>query len=125
VDRIDRSWIEGRARELRVGMPDAEVILWSFIQKRQLLGYKFRRQYVVGRAILDFYCPERRLAVEIDWAEHDPEQDEARDAWLASQGIHVLRFSNLEIYHQLFDVLADIANHLEERPAWRLNKRLR
>ncbi len=80
MTKSDRDWIELRAAELRQAMPEAEVILWSALRRRQLGGYRFRRQYVVGRAILDFYCPEGRLAIEVDGAEHDVDQDEQRDA---------------------------------------------
>jgi len=122
---MDRGWIERRAAELRKTMPDAEVILWTFLQNRQLGGHKFRRQYVVGRAILDFYCPQRRLAVEVDGATHDVDEDERRDAWLATKGIQVLRVDNDEVYREIYDVLVHITNQLEGRPVHSRNRRLR
>ncbi|MGI8822221.1 MAG: endonuclease domain-containing protein [Acidimicrobiia bacterium] len=115
---VDRDWIRARARELRRSMPDAEVILWDRLRKRRLAGYRFHRQHAVGRAILDFYCPERRLAVEVDGDTHDPHQDARRDARLAVGGIDVVRVSNDDVYCHLYDVLEDIAECLEARPSW-------
>ncbi|MCI0545456.1 MAG: DUF559 domain-containing protein [Actinobacteria bacterium] len=112
MDDTDRPWIEARAAQLRRTMPDAETILWSFLRRRGVLGQRFRRQYVVGRVILDFYCPARRLAVEIDGPTHDLDEDTRRDVWLATQGIEVMRFCNDDIYTELYDVLGDITERL-------------
>ena len=73
-----------------------EVILWECLRKGRLKGHQFRRQHPLGSYILDFYCPAARLAIEIDGEGHyHPDQqrhDSARDAWLGSKSVRVLRF---------------------------------
>jgi very-short-patch-repair endonuclease len=126
VDVDDREWILGRAAEMRAAMPDAEVILWSHLRRRALDGYRFRRQYIVGRAILDFYCPQRRLAIEVDGPTHDPTDDDRRDGWLATKGIRVMRFDNDDVYRHLEDVLGEIRLALMVQPGKRpRNQRVR
>ena len=84
-----------RGRALRRGQSLPEGILWRALRRKSLTA-RFRRQHPVGTFILDFYCPAARLAVEVDGASHDGDQalrrDTARDAWLARQGIRVMRF---------------------------------
>jgi very-short-patch-repair endonuclease len=86
-----------RARRLRGALTGAELGLWVRLRNRQLGGFRFRRQHPVGPFILDFYCPEARLAVEIDGDSHGLEGREAhdarRDAWLLSQGVQTFRIS--------------------------------
>ena len=86
-----------RARRLRRSMTGQEVGLWVRLRNRQLGGYRFRRQHPMGPYILDFYCAEVRLAVEIDGYSHGvegcPAHDERRDAWLLEQGVRTLRIS--------------------------------
>ncbi len=87
-------------------------MLWSALRGRQMAGLKFRRQHPIGQVILDFYCVEKRLAVEVDGEVHlDPQQaahDEDRTEYLATQGICVLRFTNAEVEHRLPEVLKKI-----------------
>ena len=84
-----------RARSLRRTLTLPEAILWRALRRRTLAGFRFRRQHPVGPYVLDFYCPEARLALEVDGAAHDhPLQairDDRRTAWLADHGIRVLR----------------------------------
>ncbi len=86
-----------RARRLRKALTGPEIGLWARLRGRQAGGFRFRRQHPVGPYILDFYCPEARLAVEVDGDTHDlPDQiahDARRDAWLAGQGIRTLRMA--------------------------------
>ena len=84
------------AREMRKQMPDAEVMLWKLLRNRSIAGAKFRRQHPVGRYILDFYCDEKKLAIELDGSQHadQSEYDQKRDAYLNTLGIRVLRFWN-------------------------------
>ena len=83
------------ARKLRRQMTLPEVVLWQVLRGCQLEGLKFRRQHAFGPYILDFYCAEARLAVEVDGAFHyeegAPEHDEERDAYCARYGIRTLR----------------------------------
>lgn len=77
-------------------MTDAEALLWMLLRSRRMAGAKFWRQHPVGRYILDFYCVEEKLAVELDGGQHGEavDYDEQRDNWLRAQGIRVLRFWN-------------------------------
>ncbi|MGH8015827.1 MAG: endonuclease domain-containing protein, partial [Candidatus Zixiibacteriota bacterium] len=103
---------------LRNQMPSAEVILWSRLQKRQVLGFKFRRQYSVGPYVLDFYCPAAKLAIELDGSSHfqndEPEYDRNRQVSIEQLGIRFLRFTNLEIYKHLNETMEAIAEALKE-----------
>ena len=87
------------ATQLRAGMTDAEALLWAMLRNRRLAGAKFRRQHPVGRFILDFYCADKKLAVELDGGQHADavDYDQRRDAWLGAQGIHVVRFWNNQV----------------------------
>jgi very-short-patch-repair endonuclease len=82
------------ARELRGRMTDAEALLWKLLRNRRLAGFKFRRQHPMGRYILDFYCDEKKLCIELDGSQHmkSANYDSNRDAWLQTQGVRVLRF---------------------------------
>jgi len=108
----NKSTEKQKRSQLRGQMPQAEAILWSKLQKRQVLGFKFRRQFSVGAYILDFYCPDAKLAVEIDGDSHlrenAPEYDGNRQASIEQLGIHFLRFTNQEIHKNLFEVLETI-----------------
>lgn len=102
-------------KELRSHLTPAEAKLWTYLQRAQLEGRKFRRQHSVGGYILDFYCPVERLAVELDGAAHDSETarlyDEERDLFLLHCHIRVLRFENKWVFLQPDCVLAEIAKH--------------
>jgi len=93
------------ARDLRRGMTPAEEVLWKALRGRRLHGLKFRRQHPLNRFILDFYCVERQLVVEVDGGVHAaPDQaarDEERTLWLSTQGIRVLRVTNEEVENDL------------------------
>ncbi|MFN9846768.1 MAG: endonuclease domain-containing protein [Alphaproteobacteria bacterium] len=116
-----RTLIANRARALRRVMSDPEVILWTRLRGRSPDKPTFRRQHPFGSVILDFYCPSARLAVEVDGATHwdDAAQarDEARDHWLRSQGVDVMRIPASQVYNQLGDVVDAIL--------WRVDERLR
>ncbi len=100
------------ARELRRRQTPAERKLWAALRNRRLAGLKFRRQHPFERFILDAFCVEHQLEVEVDGEIHDnPEQaeyDAARRAYLQARNIRVLRFSNEEIEHNFEDVLRKI-----------------
>ncbi len=104
--------IVDRARNLRQEQTSAEVRLWSALRNRQLAGLKFRRQHPYGQFILDFFCVERQLAVEVDGGVHFNAEQAARDAerseFLEKRGVHVIRFTNDEVEQHLPDVLHKI-----------------
>ena len=106
-------------RDLRKGMTSAEVVLWKMLSGRRLDGLKFRRQFGVGPYVLDFYCPELRLAIELDGAAHDtPEAihyDRERTAWLTEEfGIRVLRFRNEQVFETPDLVIEEIMRVVDE-----------
>ena len=107
------------ARKLRRKEPPAEETLWELLRNRQLGGAKFRRQHQFGPYVLDFFCAEAKLAVECDGEPHNQagrqRVDHKRDAYLRSQGLTVLRFTNQFILDETEKVLADIGSHLQEK----------
>ena len=113
-----RSEKELRQR-LRRDMPRAEILLWSKLRGRQLSGCKFRRQYSVGPYMIDFYCPEFKLAAELDGDSHFGDGAERRDAdrqaYVESFGITFLRFTNEDIFRNLDEVLQAIAARIAPR----------
>jgi len=100
-----------QARKLRRAMTAPEVSLWSVLRSRPA-GLIFRRQHPIGRFVLDFYCPQAKLAIEIDGAAHDmgdrPERDWLRDAMLAAQGISTVRIPAADVMAGLDRVVAAI-----------------
>ena len=103
-----RTLIHSRAKALRKTMSEPEVMLWSRLRGRSSDRPTFRRQHPIGGIIIDFYCPSARLAIEVDgsthWDEEAAGRDEARDAWLARQGIAVLRIPASRVYQDLASV---------------------
>jgi very-short-patch-repair endonuclease len=110
--------IELNARNLRQNLTPAEQILWQHLRNRKLHGLKFRRQHPIGRFIVDFYCPEYRLIVELDGEIHDRqvEYDMARTEQLQADGDRVLRFQNQEVLDRLSWVLEQILQGLHSQP---------
>ena len=104
------------ARELRKKQTDAENLLWLLLRDRRLGGFKFRRQQPMGHYILDFYCHDVALAVELDGGGHAEDQqveyDNIRSVELAGAGIRVLRFWNNEVMLETESVLTVIWNEL-------------
>lgn len=96
-------------------MPTPEVILWNKIRNKQL-GFKFRRQYSVEKFILDFYCPEKKLAIEIDGDNHFRSKTQEKDIWrqkiIEQYKISFLRFTNKEIMENIEGVLEIISERL-------------
>ena len=101
------------ARALRQGMTESEQRLWFHLRRRQLGGFRFRRQHPVGPFVVDFICIERRLVVEMDGAQHlESATDLVRDAWLQRRGFHVLRCWNPDVLERTEQVLAAILEAL-------------
>jgi len=109
------------ARQLRKGQTDAERMLWYILRGRRFLGYKFRRQYPVGGYIVDFYCHDVGLAIELDGGGHNSKEQQQYDAersiTLASLSINVVRFWNSEVLNSLEDVLEEIYRILKSPPS--------
>lgn len=105
-------------RKLRLKVPIAEKLLWARIRNHQLVGLKFRRQYSVERYVVDFYCAELKLAIELDGDSHGTPDaianDPIRQATVESYGIQFLRFPNVELYENLDGVLEMICEKAKE-----------
>jgi very-short-patch-repair endonuclease len=103
-------------RRLRSNMTGPEAQLWSRLRARQLQGLKFRRQHGIGPYIVDFYCPEQSLVIEVDGDSHaDANQilkDRQREKYLQSLGLHVIRYINDDILRNLDGVMEDLAERL-------------
>jgi very-short-patch-repair endonuclease len=106
------------ARDLRNHPTDAERRLWFHLRRRQLDAYRFRRQAPLGPYILDFFCPEARLAIEVDGGQHANRnaQDSLRSLWLGAHGIRVIRFWNNEVLTNTEGVLRMISLALKHPP---------
>ena len=102
--------IRSRARELRRDLTRAERLLWDRLKGGKLNGRKIRRQHPIGRFVVDFYCAEAGLAVEVDGEVHrqQTEYDTARTDVLEIEGYRVVRFANREIEENLDAVLERI-----------------
>ena len=101
-----------QARSLRRDATGAERLLWRELRNRKLEGKKFRRQQCLGPYILDFYCAERMLCIELDGGQHDlPEHrrhDEMRAAFLERENIRTIRFWNSQVREDMENVLRRI-----------------
>ena len=102
-----------RCRQLRRNSTDAEAAVWTLLRAKRFAGFKFRRQYPCGPYILDFYCPARRLAIELDGGQHFEATtqiyDEQRSVYLRNCRIVVLRFPNDVVFKEPEGVLDAIA----------------
>ena len=96
-------------REFRKKPTKAEACLWEILRAKRLDGFKFRRQHPMGDYILDFYCPELKLAIEVDGQVHmDEEQkiyNQERTNNLKENGISVIRFWNSEVQNDISSVV--------------------
>ena len=106
--------VRTRAREMRKTPTPAETILWETLRDRKILDKKFRRQFALDCFILDFYCQELKLVIEVDGKIHsEPGQvahDENRDGYLRSLGCTILRFPNEALIRDLRTVILKIAD---------------
>ncbi len=102
-----------RARDMRHPLTPAEKKVWDRVRNRQL-GFKIRRQHILGQFIPDFYCAEAKLVIEIDGDTHtefdQADYDAARTDWFEERGYHVIRFDNRDVQRNLEAVLEAIHN---------------
>ena len=103
-------------RELRQTSTDAESLLWDRLRKRQLLGFKFRRQHQIGNYVVDFYCDKAGLVIECDGGIHSTAQtwhhDQNREAYMSGLGLRTLRFTNEDVLNEIERVLSEISDYL-------------
>ena len=106
-----------RARRLREQSTDAERLLWSKLRDRRMMNCKFRRQFPVGRYIVDFVCREYKLVIELDGGHHQDQQeyDAVRSEWLQSRGFEVLRYLDNDVLTEVDSVLESIGEVLKRR----------
>ena len=107
------------ARQLRTHQTECERLIWQKLRARQVLDLKFRRQHPCPPYVLDFYCVELQLAVELDGSQHfTPEQrgyDQRRSQYLSSLGIEVLRFDNRQVLVETEGVLQEIWRKAQQK----------
>jgi very-short-patch-repair endonuclease len=107
------------ARELRNNQTDAEVLLWSRIRRKQILGVQFNRQKPIDRYIVDFYSTSAKLVIELDGIQHYEidaiEYDFERTKTLESFGLKVMRFDNSLIFSELDNVISIIYDEVKNR----------
>ena len=105
-------------KELRSNGTPAEGRMWLMLKNKQISGKKFRRQFSVGSFVLDFYCTELKLAIELDGAPHFTFEgayyDEEREKILLSQGIKVLRYENKMVFEDPEGIVDDIKNTIKQ-----------
>ena len=106
------------AKALRENMTFAEVLLWNELKQKKMLGYDFDRQKPIDNFIVDFYCKDLKLAIEVDgishFSEEAIEEDEVRQSKLESLGITFLRFDDRLVRKDLANVVSEIEGWIEE-----------
>jgi len=116
---INTPALKSRRRELRKHPTLTEAALWKHLQRRQILGKKFRRQYSIGRYIVDFFCVECDIAIELDGAQHFRELGEEyegeRTLFLQGLGVEILRFENRVVRENIEAVLETIREAVRKR----------
>ena len=105
---------------LRNNATAAEAILWRALKGKRVEGLKFRRQFGVGPYVIDFYCPEIRLGIELDGGVHKTsyihEYDEMRSRFLGENGLRVLRFDNEVVYNNVEGIIEAIRKARSDHP---------
>ena len=108
---MNKADYKGQRKSLRNHATSAEAVLWRMLKNRQVQGLKFRRQHGIGPYIVDFYCPELRLAIELDGEVHynRSEYDEQRSAFLnKANDIYVMRFENRTVFENPARIIEEI-----------------
>jgi very-short-patch-repair endonuclease len=97
-------------------MTDAEKLLWSKIRSKQLEGYQFYRQRIIGNYIVDFYCPKAKLVIELDGSQHSRgemlKEDKIRDDYMREHKLRVIRFSDRDVFENLNGVVERIYENM-------------
>lgn len=118
TSHFNRGSEKNKRRNLRKNATKAEVILWSRIRLKQINGFRFRRQYSIDSFIVDFFCPEVKLAIELDGDSHATQEaidyDAARERHIEQLGVTFLRFTNKDIFENQEVVLNLITDKLDE-----------
>jgi len=116
---FNKSEYTQKRKELRNNPTKTEKLLWSILKGKKLCGCKFRRQYGVGKYVIDFYCVKKKLAMESDGEVHENidsrKYDKERDDYIKNFGINILRIKNEDIEKDLEGVVELILNELGKR----------
>jgi len=108
--------LKALSQDLRKNMTDAENTLWLKLRRKQLKGHQFYRQKIIGKYIVDFYCPKANLLIELDGGQHYSDAGKAkvrtRDDVLIEMGIKVLRFSDRDVFENIGGVMEGIWSSL-------------
>jgi len=114
---FNKKYHKDSRRKLRSQMTKAETALWYKIRNNQL-GHKFRRQHGIGKYVVDFYCPELKLIVEIDGGIHFEERniaaDEEREQYFEKLELKMVRYNNLDIIQNIDNALENLKNILNQ-----------
>ncbi len=106
------------AKTMRSNMTKEELVMWQYLRAHRFLGYKFKRQVLIGDYIVDFLCPDKKLIIELDGGQHNEPNniinDKKRTIYLENNGYTVLRFWNNEVNNNLNGVLELIKTNLEQ-----------
>jgi very-short-patch-repair endonuclease len=104
------------ARKLRKNSTFTEIMLWNYLKGEQMKGFDFDRQRPIDNYIVDFYCKDLQLAIEVDGESHygNEKADKERENRLSKLGVTVLRFDDMEIVYELDVVLKKIERWIEE-----------
>jgi len=112
-----RNDLKQSSRILRHNMTDAERALWLRIRNKQIKGCQFYRQKPIGRYIVDFYCPKPKLVLEIDGSQHyeseNKEKDKTKSQYLESEGLKILRFTDLDVLKNIDGAVERICNEIK------------
>ena len=104
------------AKELRRNMTLSEVLLWNELKQKKMLGFDFDRQRPIGEYIVDFYCKDLSLAIEIDGDTHiyRYDYDDERQRTFEKMGVRFLRFEDIEVKKHMLNVLRVIEDWIEK-----------
>ena len=115
----NREYLTQIRKHLRNNSTAAEATLWKILKKRQVGGYKFRRQHSIGKYVVDFYCPELQLVLELDGEPHanlvNNATDSDRDEFIESNGITVFRYENRWVYEYPEVIIQEILEFGEKK----------
>lgn len=118
VKRSNRESLKDTRQYLRPHSTSAEAELWKHIKNKQLAGRKFRRQHSINNYIVDFYCSEEKLIIELDGDPHGDyiqiQRDEIRDHILEESGYKILRFENRFVFQDIEWVKKEIISSFKE-----------
>jgi len=116
---FNRKILKDKRKRLRNNPTQAEAFLWGYLKNSQFEGRKFRRQSSIKSFIVDFYCPDEKMVIELDGDFHFDEKaikdDEKRSKKLEAEGLKVIRFENQEVLLNLNSVLSEIKRHFKSK----------